>query len=78
MSEAILSAIITGAITLVGVLITNGKTMAVIQTRLDHLTEEVKKHNNFAQRIPQIEGDIKLLDEKISVANHRISDLERK
>lgn len=78
MSDAIISAIITGLITLGGVLITNGKTMAIIQTEIKHLTEEVKKHNNFAQRIPELEGEVKLLGEKISVANHRISDLEKK
>lgn len=71
MSEGIISAIITGLIALVGNLIVNSKTLAVIQNDIKHLTEEVRKHNNFAQRIP-------VLEEKISVANHRIDDLERK
>ena len=44
--------------------------MAVTDTKLDELTREVRKHNNFAERIPVIE-------EKISVANHRIDDLEK-
>ena len=44
---------------------------AVTDTKLDELTREVRKHNNFAEKIP-------LLEEKISVANHRISDLESK
>lgn len=43
---------------------------AVTDTKLDELTREVRKHNNFAERIPVIE-------EKISVANHRIDDLEK-
>lgn len=71
MSDSIITAFITGSITLIGVFIANGKTMAVVQNEIKHLTEEVHKHNNFAQRIPVIE-------EQIKVANHRIDDLERK
>ena len=44
--------------------------MAVTDTKLDELTREVRKHNNFAERIPVIET-------KISVADHRIDDLEK-
>ena len=44
--------------------------MAVTGTKLDELTREVRKHNNFAERVP-------VLEEKISVANHRIDDLEK-
>ena len=47
------------------------KAQAVTETKLDALTDEVRKHNNFAQRVPVIE-------EQIKVANHRIEDLERK
>ena len=43
---------------------------AVTDTKLDELTREVRKHNNFAERVP-------VLEEKISVANHRIDDLEK-
>ncbi len=43
---------------------------AVTDTKIDELTREVRKHNNFAERIP-------VLEEKISVANHRIEDLEK-
>lgn len=42
---------------------------AVMETKLDKLTEEVRRHNNFAQRMPVVE-------EKMAVANHRIADLE--
>ena len=45
--------------------------MAVMDTKLEELTREVRKHNNFAERVP-------VLEEKISVANHRIDDLEGK
>ena len=65
----IIVAIITGGITLVGVLLANQKTQAVMETRIDELTREVREHNNFARRMPVVE-------EQIKVINHRISDLE--
>ena len=43
---------------------------AVMETRMDELTREVRSHNNFAQRIPVVE-------EQIRVINHRIGDLEQ-
>lgn len=67
--ESIITAIITGAITLLGVLIANSKNQAVIETKVEELTREVRAHNNFAQRMPVVE-------EQIKVINHRIEDLE--
>ena len=55
MSDAILVAMITSAVTLFGVILSNSKTAAVTNNEIKHLTEEVKKHNNFAQRIPVVE-----------------------
>lgn len=69
--ESIAAALITGAITLIGVLIANSKSQAVTETKLEELTREVRAHNNFAQRIP-------VLEEKMKVADHRIADLEEK
>ncbi len=69
MNDTILVAIITSAVTLVGVYFQNSKTVAIIETKLDHLTKEVHKHNNFAEKIPVIE-------EQIKVANNRIKNLE--
>ena len=69
MTETIICAIITGGLTLMGVLIANSKTQAVTEAKLDELTWEVREHNNFAQRVPVIE-------EQIKVINHRIQDLE--
>ena len=82
MGEAITVAFVTGIISLIGtiitVLATSKKTeeqmkiaQAVTDTKLEQLTAEVKKHNDFANRVPVIE-------EQIKVANHRIDDLERK
>lgn len=67
--ESIIAAIITGGVTLLGVLIANGKSQAVTETKLDELTREVREHNNFARRMPVVE-------EQIRVINHRIGDLE--
>ena len=67
--ETILAALITGAVTLSGVLIANGKSQAVTDTKLEELTREVRAHNNFAQRVP-------ILEEQMKVVNHRIADLE--
>ena len=65
----IIVALITGGVTLVGVLISNQKAQAVTDTKLEELTREVREHNNFARRVP-------VLEEQMKVANHRISDLE--
>lgn len=69
--ENVIVALITGGITLIGVLIANGKAQAVTATKLEELTREVREHNNFAKRMPVVE-------EKIKVMNHRIEDLEKK
>lgn len=53
MYTEILCAVISGAVTLVGVLIANSKSQAVTETRLDELTREVREHNHFAQRVPR-------------------------
>ena len=81
MSEAVLSALITGGLSLIGVVSTclatsrrNENTMKVAQaitdTRLEELTREVRAHNHFAQRMPVVE-------EQIKVINHRLADLEQ-
>ena len=81
MSEAILAALITGGLSLTGVVITCLATakksetamkvsQAVTDTKIQELTREVRLHNGFAQRLPVVE-------EQIKVINHRILDLER-
>jgi len=47
------------------------KAQAITDTKLEELTREVRTHNNFAQRVP-------VMEEQVKVANHRIEDLERK
>ena len=85
MSEAIIVAIITGGLSLLGAIVSNNHTaqsmdksmdakldkqQAVTETKLEELTREVRAHNNFAQRVP-------VLEEQIKVVNHRIADLEK-
>lgn len=70
MTEAIVVAIITGGLTLAGVIAANGKSQAVMETRLEELTREVQLHNNFARRMPVVEEQIKELE-------HRMYNLER-
>jgi low affinity Fe/Cu permease len=69
MESSIITALISGGITLLGVLIANSRNQAVMQTKVDELTREVREHNNFAKRMPVVE-------EQIKVINHRIEDLE--
>lgn len=69
MLETIIASLVTGGVTLIGILIANSKAQAVTDTKLQELTREVREHNNFARRMPVVE-------EQIKVINHRISDLE--
>lgn len=80
MPESIFVALITGGLSLIGtiitVLLTNNKTreemkisQAVMKNEIENLTREVRNHNNFAQRMPVIEEQIKAI-------NHRLDDLE--
>jgi hypothetical protein len=78
--ESIIVAIITGGLSLTGVLISNAssnrkaeqniaQSQAVTNTKIEELTREVREHNGFARRMPVVE-------EQIKVINHRIDDLE--
>ena len=69
MTESLLTALITGALTLLGVIISNNRRQAVTDTKVEELTREVREHNHFARRLPVVE-------EQIKVINHRIGDLE--
>lgn len=80
--ESIIVAIITGGLSLLGVIFSNKQNskeisnqldikQAITDTKIEELTREVREHNNFAQRVP-------IIEEQIKVANHRIETLERK
>ena len=63
---SIVASIITGILTLVGVLVSNGKKQAVTDTKIEELTREVREHNGFAKRMPVVEESIKNLEEKVN------------
>ena len=76
MSEAVIVALITGGVSLLGtiitVILTNNKTVqemrisqAVTDTKIDELTREVRSHNNFAKRMPVVEEQVKNLDSRL-------------
>lgn len=80
MTEAITVALITGGMSLAGVVVTCLATakktekaaaiaQAVTDTKLEELTREVREHNGFARRMPVVEHEIKVI-------NHRLDDLE--
>ena len=80
--EGIIAAARTGVLSFLGVLFTNIASnrkiehrleteQAVTNTKIEELTREVRLHNNFAQRVPVIE-------EQVKVINHRLTDLEKK
>ena len=80
-TAAILAAIITGGLSLVGVILSNRaassrmqaqleKQQAVMDEKIEELTREVRAHNNFAQRVP-------VLETKLKADEHRIDDLEK-
>lgn len=80
MSEAIIVACITGGLSLAGVVITclatakkaekaQAVAQAITDTKIETLTREVRQHNGFAQRMP-------VLEEQMKVINHRVKDLE--
>lgn len=89
MTEGIISAVISGAVTLIVCMINNhaqglkvtkqhDKTIELIDYRLTELSEKVEKHNSLIDRTYALEQDMALQEERIKVANHRIEDLEEK
>lgn len=80
--ESIIVAIITSGLGLVGIIYSNSQSnkkieaqiqiqQAVVETKIEELTREVREHNGFARRMPVVE-------EQVKVINNRIKDLERK
>lgn len=61
----IIVALITGGVTLVGVLVSNRTAQAVTDTKIEELTREVREHNNFAKRVPLIEKDVDWLKKQL-------------
>ena len=77
MDSAIIVSIVSGALSLTGIIITNVSSnrkiehqleihQAVTETKLENLTDEVRKHNNFATRVPIIEHDVEYLKNEVA------------
>ena len=85
---AVTTSVITGGLTLTGVIFTSRKqhdvTVQEIKTELALMHQEVKQlehkqdiHNRVIERVYQLEKAVDILDEKQKTANHRIDDLEK-
>lgn len=77
MTESIIVAIITGVLTLVGVLISNSRSDAVQNERIEQLRSEVKKHNNLIERVFHLEAKTERHDDEFRRVNARLTELER-
>ena len=84
MSEAILVALITGGLSLAGVVATclatarkseknSAIAQAVTDTKIQELTREVRSHNHFAQRLPVVEHELKALDHRLQILEQKLA-----
>lgn len=83
MNEAIIIAVLGSGLfsaiaSIIVAVITNSKTKALFEFKIDALTQQVNKHNNIVERTYKLEEFAVLYEEKVKVANHRIDDLESK
>lgn len=85
MTEAIVVALISAAVTLVSVFVSSRATsdkvihtmdvkMAVMQSQIDGMKEDIKEHNHYAKLFAE---SMPVVKEQVKVINHRIEDLER-
>lgn len=63
---AIIPSVITGVLTVFGVIVSNKTNQAVTEAKIEELTREVREHNNFAKRMPVVEKEIENLIEKVN------------
>lgn len=77
MGEAVITAIITGVLTLVGVIISNSRSDAVQNERIEQLKAEVKKHNNLIERVFHLESRADRHEDEFKRVNARLTDLEK-
>ena len=77
MTESIIVAIITGVLTLAGGLISNSRSDAVQNERIEQLRAEVKKHNNLIERVFHLESRADRHDDEFKRVNARLTDLEK-
>ena len=77
MTEAVIVALLSLAGTLTGAYLANRKSAALVAYRLEQLERKVNQHNSVVERTYALEESVSLLDERMKVANHRITDLEK-
>lgn len=77
MSEAIIVAVITGVLTLAGVIISNSRSDAIQNERIEQLRAEVKKHNNLIERVFHLESRADRHDDEFKRVNARLAELEK-
>ena len=76
MTEAIIVALIAGAFSLAGVMISNARTKEVMKYQIEQLREEVKKHNGLIERTYKLEETAALHEAELKRHNARIGILE--
>ena len=80
--------IITAAGSIIAVVLTNNRANheiiskmessdAVQEEKIAELAREVRKHNNFAERVPILEGDMKVLNEQIKNIRYQLNDTDK-
>lgn len=72
--KEIIVALITGGITLIGVILSNSKKQAIIETKMESLEKKVEEHNGYAKMFSE---NIPVIAERIKVINHRLDDCEK-
>ena len=75
--ETVIAALVSAGAAILVCVINHNKTVALMEFKIDQLTQQVKKHNNLIERTYKLEELTALQEEKIKVANHRIDNLER-
>lgn len=50
---------------------------AITDTKIEELTREVRSHNNFAQRMPVVEEQIKVINHRIDDAFKEINEIKK-
>ena len=72
--ESILAAAITGILTLIGVIVSNSRSRAVMEVKLEELTSKVEKHNHVLERTYQLEADMAVTRNDIETLYSKVND----
>lgn len=74
--ESVLAAAITGVLTLIGVLISNSKSRAIVELKVDQLREQVERHNGMVERLYCVEKKVAVLENDVETLYHRTEDIK--